>query len=688
MKAFKLFIIISALFLLPAHSYSQDLGELRVSLISGDVQIRTEDTEDWVPASINMPLREGDRIWIPQEGKLELQLRDGTYLRLDEESALEIITLDKDSLQFYLNEGHLYANFRGQTDSILQIDTSISSIRAYDPSIFMVDLSDDGLNQISVLKGSVDVEAKRGMRTVKSGYALSLDEEAYAELSPLGPPDQWERWNRERDGKLAAWRPPVRHLPEELSAYSADFDEYGKWVYTSGYGYVWTPKVVASAGWAPYRMGRWVWMAGDYVWVSYEPWGWVPYHYGRWAFVATIGWCWVPPSRGAVFWGPGFVAWVRTPTYVAWIPLAPREIYYGRGHYGPHSVNITSVNITNIQVNKIVYKNVNVKNSVTVVHNDTFVTGKHVDVHVRENPFRKERISIVGPDIRPERTTRMPVVKEVPPAKRPPEPIKEIRVRETKEKRPLVKERNASVLKPESPPREMTLKVKEGKPVQREFEKAGERSPIQKEVQKPGEMKRPETKAEKSSPVGKTIEKSQVSKELEKRGETTKQFKPSERTIERSRQPERVEKNREIKPTEKVVEKPKEPSPAEKTKEKVSQPQERTVERTRETKPPEKGTQNEKGTQKPKELRTPERGIETRQQSRPTEKGIEKQREFQPQERGTEKSRSQEKPVETFKERQSVEKETQSPVEDQPVEKRIERAKEPKGPEKRTEKNK
>jgi len=78
-------------------------------------------------------------------------------------------------------------------------------------------------------------------------------------------------------------------------------------------------------------------------------------------------------------------------TYVAWVPLGPREIYYGHGHYGPYSVNITNVNVTNIQVNRTVYKNIYVHNAVTVVHHDTFVKGKRVDVKVKQNPFLRRK---------------------------------------------------------------------------------------------------------------------------------------------------------------------------------------------------------------------------------------------------------------------------------------------------------
>jgi hypothetical protein len=570
MKIPKCFAFLLILFLIPAYSFSSPLDFMHINLIDGDVQIRTEDTEEWVSASINMPLGDGDRIWVPEAGKLELRLRDGTSLRLDGRSALEVLTLDQNSFQFYLTEGYVYANFSGRRGSFLQMDTPVSSIRVYDRAIFKVDLAGYGHNRISVLKGSVDVESRSGKTTVKSGYTLTLKDETYAELSPLGPPDEWERWNAERDRKLAERRPPPSYLPEELHVYSNDFETYGRWVHLREYGYVWRPTVVVSVGWAPYRIGRWVWVRGDYVWISYEPWGWVPYHYGRWAYVASFGWCWVPPVRGAVFWGPGFVAWVRTPTYVAWAPLGPREIYYGHGHYGPHSVNITKVNVTNVQVNRTIYKNIHVRDAVTVVHHDTFVKGKHVDVKVKENPFLKERIHVGRPEIKPERTTVMPVVKEVPQAKRPPEPIREIRVKELKETRPLVKERNVSVLRPESPPKDMTPKMKEGKPVQRDSEKVRTSRSPQPQIERPRETKPPERGGE----------------------------KPKE-----SRAPERgVERTREIKPSEGVG-------------------------RPRGTAPQEKGVQS------PRELQQPQRQIETPRATAPQQRGVERQRELKQPER-------------------------------------------------------
>ncbi len=652
----------------PAFSYATTLGQMHISLIEGDVQIYTEDTGDWVPASINLPLKDGDRIWVPAAGRLEIRFRDGTALRLDERTALDILTFEKDSYQFYLAEGRAYINFRGARGSYLQIETPISSIRAYDRAIFRIDIMDDRQTDISVYQGYVYAESRDGRVRIEQDRTLVLKEGYPAELGPMGPPDEWERWNRSRNRIYAEGRTPSRYLPEELHPYSSDFEEHGRWVYVREYGYVWTPTVVVSAGWAPYRVGRWVWIRGDYVWISYEPWGWVPYHYGRWIFVPPFGWCWVPPLRGTVYWGPGFVGWVRTPTYVSWVPLAPREIYYGYGYYGPYSVNIININITTINVKKIVYKNVHVHNAVTVVHHDTFVRGKHVDIKIGENPFLKNWIHIGRPDIKPERPTVMPVIREIHPEKRPPEKIDKINMREIKERRPLIREREASVMKPESPAREMNIKRREERPVEKGIDRIGEQ-PSPKAIERreapkpsPGEMERP------------------IERQPKERVERPVETKPAEKGFERSKErqtsPERTEKQLEIRPQEKMIEKPAERTPPpgveRPREERKSIELEREIPKT----PDQRRIEREREIQK--EIR-PERGLEKPQEIRPQVRETERPRETLPRERGGLRSPHPESSQEDASPRieRRPESRVEKPQEMNPLERETDKIKEP-----------
>src|SRR3990172_5777318 len=448
-KVFGWASIVGAFLLFPAASGAELLGAMRVRLVEGDVQVKIAETGEWAPDSVNMPLVEGDELWVPEESLSAIQTNNGAYVRLDGNTALQVLRVDRNSFQFSLPQGRAYVLNNALRPSVLQFDTPDTSIRTFGKSTFRIDIP-DGETDVLVFRGSVTAENAGGTTKVRAGSMLVLGSDGYAELSPLPPPDGWQEWNERRDRVALARGEGYRHLPDELRVYSSDLDENGRWVNVPEYGYVWTPTVVVTGDWAPYRHGRWVWRGGDYVWVGYEPWGWAPYHYGRWAFAVNIGWLWVPPARGDVFWAPGYVGWVRTGDHVAWVPLAPREVYYGRGNYGRYSTNITNVNITQVRVTNV-YRNVNVTNSITVVNQTTFVTGRPSSVdrnvvgNVREDFAKRRNIVVGSPPIKPVETSYVPVVRQ-------------IHVKELRQTRPLVKEPGRSAIRPQAQPRPLEVK--------------------------------------------------------------------------------------------------------------------------------------------------------------------------------------------------------------------------------------
>ncbi len=396
----------------PAHVFAEDGGMIRLSLTEGDVQVSIQDTTDWTTATINLPLSEGDRLWTPEDSKAELQIRGGVYTRIDANTALDILTITADSAQFYLDRGHVYINNRRGGIKTVQVDTPALSIRSYDNSIMMLDATEDGVLEVSVLEGYAYAESRAGATRVNAGNALTIRGDNHAELAPISAPDEWEQWNMERDRRLASWGESSRYLPAELHEYSSDFDGNGRWEYVSDYGYVWTPTVVEPA-WAPYTVGSWIWIRGHYVWVAHDPWSWAPSHYGRWVFVSSYGWCWVPPAAGAVYWGPGFVGWIVTPSYVAWVPLAPGEVYYGYGYFGPGSINVATVNVSTVVVNRT-YINARHRNSVVTVQRETFGTGRRNPVQLKDNPFvdarqRRQNIADIG-IVPPQSKPQQPIV--------------------------------------------------------------------------------------------------------------------------------------------------------------------------------------------------------------------------------------------------------------------------------------
>ena len=173
MKRMKVILWVLAVLLLPAYAHSATLGNVRISFLEGDVQMRTTEAGDWLPAAVNTPLDEGDELWVPEGGRMEFQLNTGTSVRLDQNSALQILTLERTSSQFYLSEGHMYVDYNAPRGNVIQFDTPVSSLRSYDRSVFRVDVPDQ-FTDVSVFRGSVDAEGRDGNTRINAGRTLTL----------------------------------------------------------------------------------------------------------------------------------------------------------------------------------------------------------------------------------------------------------------------------------------------------------------------------------------------------------------------------------------------------------------------------------------------------------------------------------------------------------------------------------
>ncbi|MRR54920.1 MAG: hypothetical protein EG822_10485 [Deltaproteobacteria bacterium] len=62
MKIRTLVLTLLCLGLLAARAFPADLGLVRMGIVQGDVQIFTEEAGDWVPAAVNTPLTQGNRV--------------------------------------------------------------------------------------------------------------------------------------------------------------------------------------------------------------------------------------------------------------------------------------------------------------------------------------------------------------------------------------------------------------------------------------------------------------------------------------------------------------------------------------------------------------------------------------------------------------------------------------------------
>jgi len=158
-------------------SAEAELGGGRISLVQGQVLIQTKDAEEWVDASVNFPIADGDRIMTEQDGRVELQFQNGTCVRVGEESQVDIMALNFDQRKTFIHlnqsEGRIYVNHRPLTgkEPSLYIDLPFGVISSYVPSRFRVDFTSSEA-RISVMEGSA--EFKRDGRPIPIAQGKTL----------------------------------------------------------------------------------------------------------------------------------------------------------------------------------------------------------------------------------------------------------------------------------------------------------------------------------------------------------------------------------------------------------------------------------------------------------------------------------------------------------------------------------
>lgn len=414
----------------------------RLSYVDGKVVMAPAGTEEWADALLNRPLTTGDRVWVDQGGKSELQVGSSTVY-LDEESGFSFLDLDDDLLHMSLTDGAATIRVRRKFENeSIQVETPNATVTLLHPGEYHIQISEDGAaTVVSTRSGESRVEGEEDTFTVraKERGVFRGTRELTADIGALGPRTSFEDWanDRERRDQRSV---SSKYVSREVIGYE-DLDENGDWVSDPEYGYVWRPRHVV-AGWAPYRFGRWVWVSPwGWSWVDSSPWGFAPFHYGRWAYVRS-DWCWVPgPRHLRPVYAPALVAWVggsgvsvsvSLGSGIGWFPLGPREVYvpsywYSRRYIQNVNVSNTII-INNTYVNNVYagrggnfdYRYGRSPRAVTVVTRDRFVGGRPIDGHivnVREPDLQRWRQDGRAPAIAPVRDS---VLGAQPAARRPP----------------------------------------------------------------------------------------------------------------------------------------------------------------------------------------------------------------------------------------------------------------------------
>ncbi len=330
----------------------------RISFLRGDVQIKHADSQDWERATNNLPIVEGDEIAVSSNARLEIQFDSRNYLRLAENSYLKVTTLRGEGIALSLPSGILSLRVLefDKDRSYFEIDAPNTTVAVQKAGMYRVDAGDKNDKEVRI---SVTDDGQARIYSENSGFILRNGRSAriYLDGNNAGEwettdasryADDFDSWALERDATIAKRLQKADYDKYyDRDIYGAeDLNDYGDWIFTKKYGYVWKPYRSATASysnWSPYRYGQWRWIPPyGWTWVNDEPWGWATYHHGRWVY-DNGGWYWTPygQHRGRrSWWSPALVVINYIGNNICWYPL---PYHYGYYDYNRRRRNHTTI---------------------------------------------------------------------------------------------------------------------------------------------------------------------------------------------------------------------------------------------------------------------------------------------------------------------------------------------------------
>lgn len=153
-------ILTAALTALACLSLCAEGGKLgKVSFFMGAAKIRAAAKEEWKPVKMNGPIFEGDRIQTAKAEVVEIQVADGSLLRIAEESDVAIECPNPKVVAANVKNGKIWANIKKLSKRSYNFEvTSGTATAAIRGTVVRMDNSPaDSLTKVLVYDGKVDV---------------------------------------------------------------------------------------------------------------------------------------------------------------------------------------------------------------------------------------------------------------------------------------------------------------------------------------------------------------------------------------------------------------------------------------------------------------------------------------------------------------------------------------------------
>lgn len=242
-----------------------------VNFVAGDVNVRRAGGRDWQGITVKDDLKDGDSARTGADGRVEVLLNPGSYLRAGASTDFELADTSLDNLRLRLRRGSVFVEATGydSLDISIQIATPQTLVEIVRAGVYRIDVTRAGETVVSVQKGRAFVGEGAAPLVVKGGKEARVAGAGGVEVAKLQKKDKTQRdelelWSRERGKELAKVNGALanRQTNTMLASYSGLFDtfradfpnSYGFWLWSSGRNcYTFLP---FYTGWrSPYGFG-------------------------------------------------------------------------------------------------------------------------------------------------------------------------------------------------------------------------------------------------------------------------------------------------------------------------------------------------------------------------------------------------------------------------------------------------
>lgn len=200
----------------------------------------------------------GDKVSTGADGRVEILLNPGSYLRLGANSSAEFKTTSLDDLQIKLDSGSAMFEVFATSEFTVTVFTPKGTTKLIESGVYRFDIASNGSSTIAVTEGKALV----GTTEVKEGRTATIDGRVVVITKfDRDKRDDLATWSRTRSKVLAAMTASLRTRDMRDSLMSSFYggrwgmmDSFGLWVLNPRYGtYCFLP---FGYGWySPYGYG-------------------------------------------------------------------------------------------------------------------------------------------------------------------------------------------------------------------------------------------------------------------------------------------------------------------------------------------------------------------------------------------------------------------------------------------------